>query len=68
VPKQREIARKEQAEARKIMESKGVEIFDPSDEELAKWRNHILPVQDKQIKDLKYDPALIQMAKKALGL
>jgi TRAP-type C4-dicarboxylate transport system substrate-binding protein len=68
VPRQREIARKEQAEARKIMESKGVEIYDPSDEELAKWRKHILPVQDKQIKDLKYDPALIQMAKKALGM
>ncbi len=68
VPKQREISRKEQADARKLMEGKGVEFYDPSDEELAKWRKVIMPVQDKQIKDLKYDPELIQLAKKALGM
>jgi TRAP-type C4-dicarboxylate transport system substrate-binding protein len=68
VPKQREIARKEQAEARKLMEGKGVEFFDPSDEELAKWRKHILPIQDKIVKDLKHDPVMVQMAKKALGM
>ena len=68
VPKQREIARKEQAEARKLMEGKGVEFFDPSDEELAKWRNHLMTIQDKIVKDLKHDPALVQLAKKALGM
>ncbi|HSR12540.1 MAG TPA: TRAP transporter substrate-binding protein DctP [Thermodesulfobacteriota bacterium] len=68
VPKQREIARREQLEARKIMESKGVEIFEPSQEELAKWRNHIMPIQDKLVKDLKHDPALVALAKKALKM
>jgi TRAP-type C4-dicarboxylate transport system substrate-binding protein len=68
VTKQRQIARKEQADARKFMEGKGVEIFDPSDEEMAKMRKHILPVQDKMSQDLKHDPALVQMAKKALGI
>jgi TRAP-type transport system periplasmic protein len=68
VPKQREIARKEQAEARKLMESKGVEIFDPSDAELAKWRKQIMSAQEKLIKNLKYDPELIKLAEKALGM
>jgi TRAP-type C4-dicarboxylate transport system substrate-binding protein len=68
VTRQREIARTEQAEARKIMESKGVEIFEPSDEELAKWRKHLMPIQDKIVKDLKHDPALVELAKKALGM
>jgi TRAP-type C4-dicarboxylate transport system substrate-binding protein len=67
-PRQREIARKEQTEARKIMEGKGVEIYDPSDEEMAKMRKHIMPVQDKMSKDLKHDPELVQLAKKALGM
>ncbi len=68
VPKQREIARKEQADARKLMEGKGVEFFDPSDEELAKWRNYLMPIQDKIVKDLKQDPALVELARKALGM
>jgi TRAP-type transport system periplasmic protein len=68
VPKQREIARREQAEARKLMESKGVEIFEPSDAELAKWRKQIMPAQEKLIKNLKYDPELIKLAQKALGM
>ncbi|HXZ35791.1 MAG TPA: hypothetical protein VEL68_07225, partial [Thermodesulfobacteriota bacterium] len=68
VPKQREIARKEQAEARKLMEGKGVEFFDPSDEELAKWRNYLMPIQGKIVKDLKHDTALVEMARKALGM
>jgi TRAP-type C4-dicarboxylate transport system substrate-binding protein len=67
-PKQREIARKEQAEARKLMEGKGVEFHDPSDEELARWRKHILPVQEDMSKGLKHDPALVSLAKKALGM
>jgi len=68
VPKQREIARKEQAEAKKLMEGKGVEIVDPSDEELARWRKQLMPIQDKIVKDLKHDPAMVQLAKKALGM
>jgi TRAP-type C4-dicarboxylate transport system substrate-binding protein len=68
VPKQRAIAREEQAEARKIMEGKGVEFFDPSEQELARMRAHLMPIQDKIVKDLKQDPALIELAKKALGM
>jgi TRAP-type C4-dicarboxylate transport system substrate-binding protein len=68
VPRQREIARKEQAEARKIMEGKGVEFYDPSDQQLSEWRKHIMPAQAEQIKKLKYDPALVEMARKALGM
>lgn len=67
-PKQREIARKEQADARKLMEGKGVEFYEPSDEELAKCRKHLMTIQDKIVQDLKHDPALVQLAKKALGM
>jgi len=68
VPKQREIARREQAEARKLMEAKGVEFVDPSDEELSRWRKQIMPIQDKIVKGLKQDPALVELARKALGM
>jgi TRAP-type C4-dicarboxylate transport system substrate-binding protein len=68
VPKQRAIARQEQAEARKIMEAKGVEFYDPSDAQLTKWRNYLMPIQDKIVKDLKHDPALVELAKKDLGM
>ena len=50
------------------MEGKGVEFFDPSDEELAKWRTHLMPIQDKIVKDLKHDTALVELARKALGM
>lgn len=68
VPKQREIARREQKEAEEIMKSKGVEIYYPSDEELAKWRKHIMPIQEELIKELKHDPELVKLAMKALGM
>src|SRR4030042_528632 len=64
----REISRKEQASARTLMEGKGVEFFDPSDADLAKMRKHLMSIQDKIVKDLKHDPALVQLAKKALGM
>ena len=50
------------------MEAKGVEFVDPSDEELGRWRKQIMPIQDKIVKGLKQDPALVQLAKKALGM
>lgn len=68
VPKQREIARREQKLARELMEKKGVKFYDPSDEELAKWRKVIMPIQDTLVKDLKHDPELVKLAKKALGM
>ena len=68
VPKQREIARQEQLVAKKFLQSKGLEFYEPSDEELAKWRKHIMAIQDDLAKDLKLDPELIKLAMKALGL
>jgi len=68
VPKQREIARREQTAAKEFLKSKGVDIFDPSDEELAKWRKHIMANQDSIVKELKHDPEMVKMAKTALGL
>ena len=68
VPKQREIARKEQQTAKEFLQSKGVAFYEPSDEELTKWRQYIMPVQDPLVKELKYDPELIKLAMKALGL
>ncbi len=68
VPQQREIARREQKMAKEFLQSKGVEIYDPSDQELAKWRNHIMTIQDSLVKELKHDPEMVKMAKKALGI
>ena len=68
VSKQREIARREQKMAREFLQSKGVEIYDPSDEELAKWRSHIMPIQDSLAKELQHDPEMVKMARKALGM
>jgi TRAP-type C4-dicarboxylate transport system substrate-binding protein len=68
VTKQRQIARREQAAAIKNMEAKGVEIVEPSDEELARWRKTIMPIQDGMSKGLKQDQKLVELAKKALGM
>ena len=50
VPKQREIAREEQQKAKEFLQSKGMEFYEPSEEELAKWRKHIMTIQDDLIK------------------
>ena len=68
VPKQREIAAKEQDDAKIYLQGKGMEFIMPGDAELSKWRNHIMPIQDKLIKDLKYDPEIITLCKKVLGM
>jgi len=68
VPKQREIAKREQITAKEFLQSKGMEFYEPSDEELAKWRKYIMPIQDGLVKDLKYDPELVKLARKALGM
>ncbi len=68
VPKQREMAKKDQEEAKKFLQSKGVYFYEPSDEELAKWRKFIMPAQEPLVKELKYDPELVKLAMKALGM
>ena len=68
VPKEREIARGEQQKAKVFLEGKGMEFVEPSVQELAKWRKHIMHIQDGLVKDLKYDPDLVKLAMKALGM
>jgi TRAP-type C4-dicarboxylate transport system substrate-binding protein len=68
VPKEREIARGEQQKAKEFLQSKGMEFHEPRVEELAKWREHIMPIQDGLVKELKYDPELVKLAMKALGM
>ena len=68
VPEQREIARREQQTAKEFLQSKGMEFYEPGEEELAKWRKHIMYVQDDLVKELKHDPELIKLAMKALGM
>ncbi|MBW2308138.1 MAG: TRAP transporter substrate-binding protein DctP [Deltaproteobacteria bacterium] len=68
VDQQREMARKMQAEAELILEKKGVEIFRPSDELLAKWRKHIMPAQEPFVKKIGMNTELVNIAKKMLGM
>ncbi|MGD8563620.1 MAG: TRAP transporter substrate-binding protein DctP [Desulfarculaceae bacterium] len=68
VPKEREIARTDQKNAKVFLQSKGMQFVSPDEATLAKWRNHIMPCQAELVKDLKYDPALVEMAKKVLGM
>jgi TRAP-type C4-dicarboxylate transport system substrate-binding protein len=68
VPKQRQIARDEQIEAKKFLQSKGMVFYEPSLDQLTKWRNHIIYTQDGLIKDLGYDPKLVETCIKALGM
>jgi TRAP-type transport system periplasmic protein len=67
VPRQRREAKQDEEVAKKFLETKGMEFYSPPKEELAKWRNHIMPVQARLVKELKYDPELIKIAEKALG-
>ncbi|WP_299980827.1 TRAP transporter substrate-binding protein DctP [Desulfobacula sp.] len=72
VPKQRAIARELQKKGElaieQLLKKKGGKIFRPSDETLAKWREHIMPTQAKLVKKLNIDPNLVETAKKMLGM
>jgi C4-dicarboxylate-binding protein DctP len=68
VDKQRDIARLDQDEAEKFLKTKGMEFYKPSDQEMAKWRQHIMHIQDGLVKDLKYDQDLVKLALKTLGM
>ena len=68
VPKQREIAREQQLKAKEFLQTKGMDFYEPSVEKLAKWRNHIMYIQDGLVKDLGYDPKLVELTMKALGM
>lgn len=68
VPKEREIARLDQQKAKEFLQSKGMEFYSPSDEKLAKWRKHIMYIQDGLVKDLKFDQDLIKVLMKKLSM
>jgi len=67
-PLQRKIARDQQLWAKDFLEGKGMDFYEPSVEKLAKWREHLMPIQDGLIKDLGYDPGLVKRAMKSLGM
>ena len=68
VPKQREIARKDQVEAEQLLQQRGVEVISPSKETLLKWRKHLMSYQEPFVKKMKMDSELVGMAKKMLGM
>ena len=68
VPKQREIARKDQEEAEVLLQKRGVEIISPSEETRLKWRKRLMTYQEPFVKKMKMDPELVDMAKKMLGM
>jgi TRAP-type C4-dicarboxylate transport system substrate-binding protein len=68
VPKQRKIARDQQLWAKDFLVEQGMDFYEPSVNKLAKWRDHIMYIQDGLIKDLGYDPKLVETAMEALGM
>jgi C4-dicarboxylate-binding protein DctP len=68
VPKERKLAADQQIWAKEFLKTKGVIFYEPSDEKLAKWMKHIMPIQEGLIKELGYDPELVEIVKKASGM
>jgi C4-dicarboxylate-binding protein DctP len=68
VDQQRAMAQKMQAEAEDLLKQRGVTIFEPSKDTLAKWRRHIMPTQEPYAKKIGMDPELVNSAKSMLGM
>ena len=68
IPQQREIARKDQAEAEVLLTKRGVTIVSPSKETLLEWRKLLMSYQEPFVKKMKMDTDLVNMAKKMLGM
>lgn len=68
VEPQRKLAIKMQKEAEVTMKEKGVQVYEPSAEVLAQWRNHMMPNQAPFVEKAKMDPELIKLAKEKLGM
>ena len=49
-----------QKEAKKILIEKGVEIVVPEPDQMKKWRNQMLLLQDEFIRELRIDPELVR--------
>ena len=52
---QRALSGFEQKKGEEVMKQNGVKIYYPSEEQLAKWRARVLPVQDKIVKEIGMD-------------
>jgi TRAP-type C4-dicarboxylate transport system substrate-binding protein len=52
-----------QANSEKIMKQNGMEIYPPSDEQLARWRARILPVQDQIVEEIGMNKELVAKVK-----
>jgi C4-dicarboxylate-binding protein DctP len=72
VPIQREISEKmdivDELKLKNELEKRGGGIYRPRDEEIVKWREEIMHVQDSLIKEMKIDPDLVRLAKEILGV
>jgi len=68
VDPQREIAVKMQTEAQAAMAARGVKVYTPSGEQLAKWRAHMMPNQAGFVKKVKMDAELVRLAREKLGM
>ncbi len=55
-----------QKEAREILIQNGVEIVVPEPDQLEKWRNQMLPLQNEFIRELRIDPELVRQINAAL--
>ena len=68
VPEQRVMSDKMQEEGEMNLEKRGVKIYRPSQDELKKWRQYIMPAQAPFVKEMKFDEKLIDLIEKRMGL
>jgi len=62
----RQICEDEQAKGEALMKEHGVEIYYPTQDELAKWRTKIMTVQDDIVKELGLDKELVARVQKII--
>jgi TRAP-type C4-dicarboxylate transport system substrate-binding protein len=67
VPKQREMSDRMQMEGEINLEKRGVKIYRPNQDELKRWRQHIMPAQAPFVKEMKFDEELISLIEKKMG-
>lgn len=63
IEKARDITDEEQRIGEEIMKKNGVEVYDPPDADLMKWREKVLPVQEMIVKELKLEKPLVAKVK-----
>ncbi len=62
----RQICEDEQAKGEKLMKENGVEIYYPPQEQLMKWRDRVMTVQDDIVDELGLDKDLVARVKKVV--